>query len=276
MPSVILALPGLLVGALLNALADGLPERRTPSWPLRCAHCGRAHPPHYWLAVSAFFFAGGGRCLRCGSPMGLRRVVVELASAVALGYLWSRFGPSAGRFLYAAAIVETLLLVTVIDIEHRLILRVVVYPAALVALAGGILDPDPAKGAARTLIGGAVGFGVTYLFYVFGRLFVKAARTFGRGQTLNEVAFGWGDVTLGAFIGLAVGWSSVLLALLIAVFAGGLGGAIYLAVLRARRVGRGTYPYSLFTPMPYGPYLALGGLVMLLWAKEFVEWFMLR
>ena len=260
MPYVIAALAGLLLGALLNVLADDLPRRHTPERPA-CANCRRIHPPHYWLAVIAYMF--GGRCATCGSPIPIRRVLAELTSALALAYLWGRFGATR-QFVFNVLIVELLLLITVIDLEHRLILRVVIYPAALVALAAGLVDA--ARGVERTLIGGAVGFGVTYLFYVFGWLFAKAVGKL-RGQPLSEVAFGWGDVNLGGFIGLAVGWPGVTFALLIGVFAGGLGGAFYLAVMRLR--GKA----SAFMAMPYGPFLALGGLVMLLWADEFVAWY---
>jgi leader peptidase (prepilin peptidase)/N-methyltransferase len=252
---------GLLAGGLLNVLADDLPQRRPPGLPA-CHHCGQVHPPHYWLAVVGYLF--GGRCPRCGSPVRLRNVLVEVIAALALVYLWSRFGATPFYFAFTAIMVAILLLVTVIDVEHRLILRVVMGPAVLLALLGGVLDPG--KGWERALLGGGVGFGVTYLFYVLGGLFARAASRV-RGTELTEVAFGWGDVMLGTFIGVALGWPSILFALLIAVFAGGLAGAVYLVVLRL--LGRG----SAFVAIPYGPFLALGCLVMLVWADEFVRWY---
>ncbi len=258
----LLAVIGLFAGALVNVLADDLPHRRRPGLPA-CPHCGQIYLPHHWLAVVAYLPFWGGRCRRCGSPIPLRRVVVEIASALALVYLRLHFGLT-WHFAVVAVFVEVLLLVTVIDVEHRLILRVVIYPAATFALVAGVLNPE--RGPIPTLIGGAVGFGLTYLFYVFGRVFTRAVGRL-RGRELNEVAFGWGDVNFGLFIGLAVGWSGVLFALLIAVFAGGLAGAIYLVVMRFRRRG------ALFLAMPYGPFLALGALVMLVWAREFVAWY---
>ena len=250
---------GLLIGALLNVLADDLPARRAPSLPA-CQHCGQLHPPHYWLATLAYFF--GGKCVHCGAPLRLRHVALELASVIALTYLGLRFGPTE-QFIYKAVIVEILLLVTVIDLEHRLILRVVIYPAWVVALIVGLLDP--ARGLSKTLVGGAVGFGVTFVIYlVAGPLMHLLARL--RGQTLDEVPFGWGDVNLSAFVGLAVGWTGIVPALFLAILSGGVGGLIFLLVMAVRRKA------TLFMVMPYGPYLALGGLVILVWGKDLAAW----
>ncbi|MBI3761855.1 MAG: prepilin peptidase [Chloroflexi bacterium] len=263
MPYALSALLGLVLGALLNVLADDLPARRAPRLPV-CGNCGRTHPPHYWLAVGAYLF--GGRCVHCGAPIRLRHVLTELTSALIVVYLWNRFGATT-QFVFTAAIVAGLLLITVIDVEHRLILRVVVYPAMIIALIAGLLDPS--KGAVKTLVGGAVGFGLTYLLYLLGGLFSLAVAKM-RGRELHEIAFGGGDVNLAGFIGLAVGWSGILFALFIAVIAGGLGGAIYLLVMILRRKA------SLFMAIPYGPFLALGGLVMLLWGKELATWYLGR
>jgi leader peptidase (prepilin peptidase)/N-methyltransferase len=259
----LLVLAGLTIGAGLNALADALPAGRPLGRPA-CAHCGQPHPPRYWVAVAALLF--GGRCRQCGTRIGARHALVELAAALALAYTWARWGWS-WLFAANAAAVLWLLLITVIDAEHRLILRVVVYPAAVFALAWGLLDAD--KGASRTLIGGAVGFGVTYLFYIFGRLFARAAGRL-RGEALTEVAFGWGDVNFGLFIGLAVGWPGALFALAIAVFAGGVAGAALLLFTRLRGQN------AAFMAMPYGPFLALGALTMLLWGPEFAAWYLGR
>ena len=258
-----LALFGVLLGAALNVLADNLPAGRWPARPA-CAHCGQPHPPHQWVALAALLF--GGRCQHCGTRIGLRHSLVELAAALALVYIWARWGGSL-VFVFNAVVTLWLLLITVIDAEHRLILRVVVYPAAVFALVWGLLDPD--KGVSRTLVGGAVGFGITYLFYLFGRVFSRVAGRL-RGEELSEVAFGWGDVNFGLFIGLAVGWPSVMFALFIAVLAGGLAGALLLVFTRLRGHN------AAFLAMPYGPFLALGALTMLLWGRELAAWYLSR
>ena len=150
------------------------------------------------------------------------------------------------------------LLVMVIDFEHRLILHVVTGPAALaMALIGSL---DPSRGPVKTLVGGVVGFAAVFGLYLLGGLFARLmARV--RGQPLEEVAFGFGDVTLAGVIGLAVGYPGVLVALVLGILAGGVFSLGYLLVMIAR--GR----YVAFMPIPYSPFLVLGALVVYVGAR---------
>lgn len=251
-----LILLGLLLGAAINALADDLPRRVRPQMP-HCEACGELHHPLQWSAALAFL-AGRGRCGHCGAPLRLRRVAVEIVSAVLLVYLFARFGPTT-RFVLLAALLECFWLITVIDLEHRLILYVTVIPAAFIALLYGLFGAE--RGAARTLIGGAVGFGALYAVYLFGWGF-SALLARIRKQPLGETAFGGGDVNLAGVIGLAVGWQGIVLALMIAILSGGVGATLYLIVMALRR------RYKLFTAIPYGPFLVFGAVMLLLFDAE--------
>lgn len=251
-----LILIGLLLGAAINALADDLPRRVRPQVP-HCEACGELHHPLLWSAVVAFLI-GRGRCAHCGAPLRLRRVAVEIASAVLLVYLFARFGPTA-RFVLLAALLECLLLITVIDLEHRLILYVTIVPTAFVALLYGLFGAE--RGVSRTLLGGAVGFLSLLVVYGLGGVFTWLMARI-RKQALSEAAFGGGDVNLAGVIGLAVGWTGIVLALMIAILSGGVGATLYLLVMLIRR------RYSLFTAIPYGPFLVFGAGVVLLFDAE--------
>lgn len=264
MTILLLFLIGLGLGILLNSLADNLPPdalgmRRAPGRP-RCRYCGAAHRPEYWLALAGLV-ARGGRCEHCGGPRPLRHSVVEVATAFSLTYLWGWAGGQAFKFFAAAVIVALFILITIIDLEHRLILWVVIYPAAVIVGLIGVLSPE--RGWQKTLVGGAVGFGLVLAMFLLGEVFARVIHL-ARGQPLEEVAFGWGDVNLAGVIGLAVGWSGVLFAVLIAIFSAAAFGLLYLLVQRLR--GR----YTLFTAIPYGPFLVLGALTIYLYGKEIV------
>jgi leader peptidase (prepilin peptidase)/N-methyltransferase len=143
--------------------------------------------------------------------------------------------------------------VLVIDLEHKLILNVVMYPAWVLALLGSFLHPEP-HFFRLALLGGALGYVLLLLVYLLGVLFVKVMSRM-RGKPVNAVAFGYGDVRLGGFIGLVLGFPGVLSALFIAILLGGLAGLLYWfvsAVIRRR--------YSLFTAIPYGPFLVIGAM----------------
>jgi prepilin signal peptidase PulO-like enzyme (type II secretory pathway) len=178
--------------------------------------------------------------------------LVEALSAAGAIWLYIR-DPRPGPFAVAVFISGVLLLVLVIDMEHRLILHTVIGPAAVVVGLIGVLDPG--RGAVKTLLGGLAGFGLVYGLYLLGEVFARLiARV--RRQALDEVAFGFGDVTLAGLIGLAVGWPGVLVALFVGILLAGLFSLIFLVWMILRR------RYVLFSPIPYGPFLILGAWVV--------------
>lgn len=174
-----------------------------------------------------------------------------IASVGALGIYVAL--PEPGSFLSAVVICSILLLIVVTDLEHRLILNVVIVPAAALFLLVGVLDPQ--RGPLKTLLGGLVGFATFFLLYLLGGVFGRVAARV-RGGPLAEVPFGFGDVNLAGVVGLAVGWPGVLVALLLGIFAAGGFSLGYLVWMAARR------RYSAFTPFPYGPFLILGALAV--------------
>ncbi len=277
----LLACFGLALGVLINSLADNLPPdehglRRRPRRP-HCPHCGQPHRPAYWLALASWL-RRGGRCEHCGVRRRVRGVLVELVSAFSLPYawLWAVNGAQAGggalppavvaaHFLSAASILAIFLLITVIDIEHRLILRVVVAPAALfVAL---IQSLDPARGPVKTLAGGAAGFAIMLGVFLLAELYTAVQNRL-RGRPMEEVAFGGGDVNLAAVVGCVVGWPGVLLALIIAIFAG----AVYsLGIVVPQLIQRRYAPHSV---IPYGPFLVLGALAIYFYGADFQRYWL--
>lgn len=239
------ALLGYGVGVFLNLCADFLPAepRRSPFQLPRCPACGAPRRPLSLAGVIADW-AGWSRCPQCGSGRGLRAPVVELATAVIFGFLAWRYGFGV-RFLFLALYFAVLILVAVTDLEHRLILDVVTYPAMALALLGSFFMPNMTP--VKAVIGGAVGFG---LFFVLA----MAARG----------GLGGGDVTLMGFVGLATGFPVVLVAILAGILLGGLGAGTMLAL---RRVGRKS-------TIAYGPYLVLGAAFALLYGREFILWYL--
>ncbi len=79
----------------------------------------------------------------------------------------------------------------------------------------------------------------------------------------GAIAFGFGDVMLGTLSALMLGWRAFIFAALITVFAGAVGALVYLIGLQVVR-----RRYKWFTPLPYGPYIVIGTLIMLLFREE--------
>ena len=242
----IVAAIGLLGGSAVNWLADTLPVTRRPTRP-RCIHCGALRPRWAWVAL-ADAILGGSRCAYCRVRRGARGWIVELAGLTLAVWLFSR-GAAPIVFIPGFLVGWLFLLIAVIDIEHRLILQVVVIPAGLFVLLGSLLQP--ARGPVKTLAGGLAGLVILWLMYLLGLAFSRwLARR--RGSPLDEVAFGFGDVMLGGLIGLIVGWPGVIIAVITGVLAAGVFSIAYVGWMLVR--GR----YSAYTPIPYGPFLLIG------------------
>jgi prepilin signal peptidase PulO-like enzyme (type II secretory pathway) len=239
---------GLFTGTFLNLVADNLPHRRWILDKPRCSHCGGEWG---WLSLSsvASLLLGRWRCPSCGAPHSRRWLVLELITALSFAFFWMRYGPSVQLWLvtlYACA----LFLIFVIDLEHRLILRVVILPAIGIAVVGSLFYPG--LGWRRALVGGALAFLFFYLVVVVGRL------AFGRS------AMGRGDANLAAFVGLITGFPEVILTLVITVCLGGLV-SLLLVVSGTRK---------LQSYIPYGVFLVVGGLAMLVFHDEILSWYM--
>lgn len=262
----ILCLLGLVTGAFVNICADSLPTKRQLSRAV-CPYCGRPRPAVAYSALAAFLM-GRQRCPACAAPISVRHVLVELASVLVFAFTWLRTGATwttLFNLLYGAI----LILVTVTDLEHRMILHVVTLPAILLALLGAFLNPAWAS-PKRALLGGAIGLVGTFGVYLLGSAFAWLMGRI-RGQPISEVAFGFGDVTLNTFIGLIVRAPEIIFSMIIGFLLGGIAALLVLVVqgLLRRR-------YKLFTAIPYGPFLILGGMTMLYYGPQVVDWYLHR
>lgn len=261
---VVYTLLGLLTGGLINILADRLP-RREPLGPPSCPACDRPRPWYGWLATAHHLLARG-RCPHCGARTSLRYPLTEIIAAALFAFLWRRYGPSP-RLFFETLYTAILMLLFVIDLEHRLILHVTTLPAILLALAGSFFLSREGYNWRLALLGGATGFVLVWGMYLFGHLFVRLLER-RRSVEITEVAFGFGDVTLTTFIGVVVGFPGVVFALVLGVVLGGIGGAIYWliqALLRRR--------YTAFTTIPYGPFLVVAGWSLMIWGHDFFQWY---
>ncbi len=254
---------GFTAGIAINALADSLPRSRTSRKPFYPPN-GPDRPTIAWSGTIAFLT--GHRTsppLEDGDTLKLpwRHPIVEIAMALIFGFLVVNW-PNHQRLLVWMIYLAILMLVTIIDIEHYLILFPVIIPGCLIAIAVAIIFPAEDRRTIDYVIGGLMGGGIFLLMFWGGGIFsglVSAAR----GEELEEIAFGFGDVMLATLCGLMIGWQAFIFAMVITVFSGAAGAIIYIIVRML--VSR---EYDFFTPLPYGPYIVLGTVVMMLWRDD--------
>ena len=244
MLNLLFAIIGLFAGGLINVLADDLPARVRPRRP-HCPRCGHEYAISGWLAIGQLL--QGGRCPSCNLPTRRRSLLVEVGTLLIFAILPSFIQPATDLVIYSVY-VAVLILVIVIDAEHRLVLHVVTFPTtALALLASFFLTQNTFL---LSIVGALTGFIIFFLLFFLGE------RIFGRG------ALGFGDVTLATMLGAMVGFQHIFLVLVFGILLAGIWAII---VLISRRGSRRSY-------FAYGPFLAASGIVMIVWGEQIFNW----
>jgi leader peptidase (prepilin peptidase)/N-methyltransferase len=239
----VVALLGLLVGSFLNVVIHRLPRGESLWSPgSRCPSCGADVKPYDNVPVLSWLLLRG-RCRNCGVAISPRYPIVELVTAAAFAgaALTRGVDDDLALWLPFAAV---LIAVAGIDLDHRIIPNKIVLPAAIWGLVATILfRPDNIDDA---LIAGGIAFGALLL----------AAIAYPAGM-------GMGDVKLAGVMGVYLG-SGVAPAMLIAFLTGSVVGIAVIA--REGRAGRKK-------GIPFGPFLAFGGLVGIFAGPELVDFY---
>jgi leader peptidase (prepilin peptidase) / N-methyltransferase len=246
LPLILLAaVAGLLVGSFLNVVAYRLPLRESLVRPRsRCPQCGSPVRPYDNVPVLSWL-ALRGRCRDCRTPISARYPLVEaLTAALAAGVVLANDGPH--DVLLGLVLVALLVPIALIDLDHRIIPNRLTALGAVAALAIGAatdLGGVPEQLSAGVAAGGFL-------------LLAALARPGGMGM---------GDVKLAGMLGLFLG-REVAVALLVALVVGSLVGV---AVMARTGVAAGRK-----TAIPFGPFLALGGVVAVLAGPAIVDWYL--
>jgi len=237
---------GLVIGSFLNVVIGRLPAGRSIVHPgSACPQCGAAIrwydnvPVFSWLRLRA-------RCRSCGGAISWRYPAVELVTAILFALAAYRFGPTLDLGP-ALILLAALVAITGIDVDHQIIPDVITIPGVIAGAALSIAI-HPTRWL-DTLLGIVLGGGLFFLIILVS----------GGGM-------GGGDMKLGAMMGAFLGWKLVLLAILLGVFAGG---AVAVVLLVTGSRGRKD-------PVPFGPFLALGAVLSLLWGNGLLEWYLGR
>ena len=193
-----------------------------------------------------------GRCAGCGARISVRYPLVEaLTGVLSAAVAWKLgFGWPAG-----VALVLTWFLVALafIDIDHQLLPDNLTLPLLWIGLLLSLWGPQPSGAPVpvdlrSSLIGAAAGYlSLWCIFHAFRLL-------------TGKEGMGYGDFKLFGALGAWLGWQMLLPVILVAAAVGAVSGIVILAV---KGKDRGT-------PIPFGPYLAASGWLMLLFGHELV------
>ena len=261
------ALLGLCVGSFLNVVVHRLPKMMEAQWRAECASLAGEEPapaepynlvqprsrcPSCAAPITAWqnvpvvsWLVLRGKCAACKAPISARYPAVELSAGVLAAFLAWRFGYS-GALAWALVFGWALLALTVIDLDTQLLPDDITLPllwAGLLANTFGTFTD------LRSAVLGAVG-GYLLLWTVY----------WGFRLIAKKEGMGYGDFKLLGALGAWLGWQVLPFVVVVSAGAGAIIGGLLL--WRSRR--------GIETRIPFGPYLALGGLAGLLWGRQAV------
>jgi leader peptidase (prepilin peptidase)/N-methyltransferase len=267
---------GAVIGSFLNVVIYRLPraeEGLTVAYPAQsfCPQCKEPIRGYDNVPIISYFVLAG-KCRKCKAKIPLRYFFVELFTATLFALLAIRHEPHYALAAVYAAVTAALIACTFIDIDLQIIPDKIDIPGMVLAPLASALVPtlhgrvdangvwtfrdlgvhvlslnvdvpvplgEPRLAAAlSSVVGIAAGAGVIWVIGVLGSV------------VFRKEAMGFGDVKLLGMIGGFIGWKGVLIALLLACFAGAVIGVIVKLATKD--------PY-----IPFGPFLSLGALCMM-------------
>lgn len=259
---------GLLVGSFLNVVIHRLPRMLDREWREQCAwlesreappappynlvhprsscpHCGHLIAWYENVPLLSWLFLRG-KCSQCGAPISARYPLVEVFTGFLFGIAAWHWGFGA-QTLAAWVLLTGLIALTFIDLDTHLLPDNVTLPLAWIGLLvnlNGIFAP-----LGEAVVGAVAGYlSLWAVFHLFRLL-------------TGKEGMGFGDFKLLAALGAWLGWKMLLPIVLCASLAGALIGVALILFAGHDRA----------KPIPFGPWLALGGLVALFWGETLVQ-----
>lgn len=240
---------GSIIGSFLNVCIYRIPAGVSiVSPPSRCGSCGATLRWYHNIPIVSFLFLRGS-CAFCRVKISWRYPLIEALNGGLFVVVFCFFGfsfPSLVFFLFVSALV----VITFIDLDHQIIPDVISLPGIVVGFSCSFLLPwlSWQNSLYGILLGG-------------GSLFAVAA---SYELITKKQGMGGGDIKLLAMLGAFLGWQAVLPIIFLSSLAGTLIG-VPLMLLKGEN-GR--------LAIPFGPFLALAGVVYLFWGPALIRWYL--
>jgi len=256
---------GLMVGSFLNVVIHRLPKMMEVGWQQQCAELRGEEPvphsPPYNLvvprsacpycnhAISAWenipvisYLFLRGRCKGCGAAISPRYPIIEAISGMLCAFAAAHFGfgPAAGG---ALLLIWALLALTAIDLDTQLLPDDITLPLIWAGLMFNLFGIFTSLSSA--VLGAVIGYLALWSVYWLFKL------------ATGKEGMGYGDFKLLAALGAWLGWQMLPLIILLSSLVGAIVGIALIVVFKHGRN----------IPIPFGPYLAGGGLIALFWGQ---------
>jgi leader peptidase (prepilin peptidase)/N-methyltransferase len=260
---------GLAIGSFLNVVVHRLPKMMEAEWRAQCAdlegraldekdvynlwaprsHCPSCSAPLRLIdnVPVVSYLALRGKCANCGARISPRYLIVEALTAVLSAAIAWRFGWTAAGML-ALLFTFMLIALTFIDADTTLLPDSITLPLlwlGLLANTSGVFVPLQ-----DAVLGAAAGYLILWSIYWLFKL------------TTGKEGMGYGDFKLLAALGAWMGWKMLLPIILISSVVGAVIGIVLIVLARRGRE----------IPIPFGPYLAAAGLIVLVYGDALARY----
>jgi len=229
---------GLVIGSYSNVCIYRLPKKESVCFP--GSHCPSCNTPIRALdniPILSYLFLGG-KCRICRQKISIVYPLVEIVVALLIVAVYLQFGVS-WEFLIYAVVCPALVIITVIDYEHKIIPDRITFPGIVLGLGAGSYLIGPFNSGMGFLLGGG-------LFYLLA--------------VLSRGGMGGGDIKFIAAAGALLGWQKVLLVIFLGAI---LGSVIGLALMVVQKRDRKSQ-------IPFGPFLAIGTLTAIFFGEDLI------
>ncbi|MDP1636068.1 MAG: A24 family peptidase [Gallionellaceae bacterium] len=262
------AVLGLMVGSFLNVVIHRLPRMMGAGWQQQCAelrgeepagqprynlivprsacpHCNHAIQAWENIPILSYLFLRG-KCRGCGAAISLRYPVIEAVSGILCGFAAWYFGFGAA-IIGAMLLIWALLALTAIDFDTQLLPDDITLLLLWVGLLFNLFNTFTTLQSA--VLGAIFGYLALWSVYWLFKLLT------------GKEGMGYGDFKLLAALGAWMGWQMLPL---IIILSSAVGAVVGIALIVVARHGR-------HIPIPFGPYLAGGGLIALFWGQMLTQ-----
>jgi leader peptidase (prepilin peptidase)/N-methyltransferase len=239
---------GMCIGSFLNVCIYRLPASQSIVRPRsRCPECGKTIAFYDNIPVLSYLWLKG-RCRNCRATIALRYPIVELLTGLFALATFLKFGQSLEALIYFA-FMACLLVVTFIDLDHRIIPDIITLPGIPICFAASfaITSVGYKDALLGILVGGGSLFGVAWIYSLITK----------------KEGMGGGDIKLLAMMGALVGLKGVVFTIFVSSLVGTLSG---LAVMLQSRRG-------MKMAVPFGPFLAIGCITYVFFGTELIAWY---
>ncbi|MEW6237118.1 MAG: prepilin peptidase [Candidatus Omnitrophota bacterium] len=248
---------GAACGSFFHVCVWRIPREESIVFPgSHCPQCGNRIAWYDNIPLLSYLFLLGA-CRQCQARIPLRYPIYELMTALLFMGIVHHCQNVSTALLYLF-LVSILIVANGIDWDHQYIpdiFSIPMIPLSLIAAAaaqwGGLFPSALVRDLTHSLLGVAVGGGVIWSIRFIG------------SWVFQQEAMGFGDVKLMAFLGGFLGWDISLLCIFLAAFIGSIAG---LGLKLSGRIGK-------YGHIPFGPYLAFGAYICLLYGPEIVLWY---